>query len=415
MKNNIKTAIQIIIASFLAINVICIGISETAFAESVSSEITDDIDVQITDLEKNLEQLNRKKLLQQINQASLNKEKLNNIESSIKNITQTLEKQDKYDAKRAVESLAGQINEIKKQFEQQQEINAAILEEIKKLQEVKKTQNDIIKTAAAHNSDDHYYDSNKYLYNEYTDNPRAAGVNTAMYLVNPAPANNVNYTQDAINSQGNSTMVFQYAPNQLYKVYCRVGYLTDVALKEGENITFVGGGDTASWMLETSTVGKTPHLYIKPVTNNVNTNIVVNTTEHTYQLILNSSDWYNPMVRWNYGIENNINMQQQKKLDEKIIIGDTNAYSVDRLNFNYSIKGEQSWKPVMVFDDGQKTFIKFKQLKSTMPVLFIKEKGKKTVSMVNYKIKDDCYIVDKIFEEAQLRLNETDIVKIIAD
>lgn len=210
-------------------------------------------------------------------------------------------------------------------------------------------------------------------------------------------------------------MVFQYSPNQLYKVYCRVGYLTDIALKDGETITFVGGGDTAAWMLDTATVGSTPHLYIKPISKDVNTNIVVNTTEHTYQLILNSSDWYNPMVRWNYGIENSINAKKQKKKDEKIIIGETTAYSVDRLNFNYSVSGNQDWKPVMIFDDGQKTYIKFKKLKSTMPVLFIREKNKKSVAMVNYKVKDDCYIVDKLFDEAQLRMNDKDIVTITAD
>ena len=38
-------------------------------------------------------------------------------------------------------------------------------------------------------------------------------------LVNPAPGNErVSYTQDAINSQGNSTMVFTYAPEQLSKI-----------------------------------------------------------------------------------------------------------------------------------------------------------------------------------------------------
>ena len=69
----------------------------------------------------------------------------------------------------------------------------------------------------------------------------------------------------------------------------------------------------------------------------------------------------------------------------------------------------------MVFDDGQKTYIKFKKLKSTMPVLFIREKNKKSISMVNYKVKDDCYIVDKLFDEAQLRMNDKDIVTITAD
>ena len=53
-------------------------------------------------------------------------------------------------------------------------------------------------------------------------------------LVNPSGTRKINYTQDGANSQENSMVVFQYAPNQLYKIYCRVGYLTDLALKKDE-------------------------------------------------------------------------------------------------------------------------------------------------------------------------------------
>lgn len=409
-----KKATALLIAGIISTGFVYSNINDIAVAQAAAS--SDDIDGQIVDLEKNLEILNKKKMQQE---AELNQKKINNLEKTIENINKSLASQDKYDAKGAIESLAGQLNEIKKQFAQQQEINNSILNTLKKLQEpsyfasknVKKTDDNYTET---YNSG-YRNEEEKYIYNEYSDNPRAAGINTSSYLVNPAPAKNVNYTQDAINSQGTSTMVFQYSPNQLYKVYCRVGYLTDIALKDGETITFVGGGDTAAWMLDTATVGSTPHLYIKPISKDVNTNIVVNTTEHTYQLILNSSDWYNPMVRWNYGIENSINAKKQKKKDEKIIIGETTAYSVDRLNFNYSVSGNQDWKPVMIFDDGQKTYIKLKKLKSTMPVLFIREKNKKSVAMVNYKVKDDCYIVDKLFDEAQLRMNDKDIVTITAD
>jgi len=67
-------------------------------------------------------------------------------------------------------------------------------------------------------------------------------------LVNPNPyGKSASYTQDAANAQGNSTMTFSYAPDQLYKVYCRTGYLTDIELKKGEQITFVGGGESTSW------------------------------------------------------------------------------------------------------------------------------------------------------------------------
>ena len=46
-------------------------------------------------------------------------------------------------------------------------------------------------------------------------------------LVNPSVPQKISYTQDGANSQENSTVVFKYAPNQLYKIYCRLGYMTD--------------------------------------------------------------------------------------------------------------------------------------------------------------------------------------------
>ena len=76
---------------------------------------------------------------------------------------------------------------------------------------------------------------------------------TSGALVHPAPASHVNDTQDAVNAQGNATMTFAYSPTQLYKIYCRRGYLTDLAFRKGETIQFVGGGDTAGWAFRIST------------------------------------------------------------------------------------------------------------------------------------------------------------------
>ena len=43
-----------------------------------------------------------------------------------------------------------------------------------------------------------------------------------------------------------------------------------------------------------------------------------------------------------------------------------------------------------------------------LPILFVKEKGKKGAEMVNYKVRNDCFVVDRTFPEAELKLdNET--------
>ena len=223
-------------------------------------------------------------------------------------------------------------------------------------------------------------------------------------LVNPS-SQRVNYTQDGANSQNNSTVVFKYAPNQLYKIYCRVGYLTDLMLKKGEKISFVGGGDTSAWAVEKATVDGVPHIYIKPVVETSTTNLIITTNKRSYQLILNTSSWYNPMVTWNYGYE------EESEFNFRNEQSSLNG-NFETLNFNYKISGESSSKPVAVFDDGEKTILKFNSMPKKLPSIFMKNKGKKGISMVNYKLSNNCYILDRVADEIELRVSEKEIIKI---
>lgn len=249
----------------------------------------------------------------------------------------------------------------------------------------------------------------KASYNDYDDNT------SRRPLVNPVPyGNTVSYTQDASNAQGNSTMTFSYAPDQLYKIYCRTGYLTDIELRKGEQISFVGGGDTSSWAVNAATVAGVPHIYVKPVVQSSTTNMIITTNKRSYQLILTVSDWYNPMVRWNYGLEDMQTAILQNAKDEQTIIADLSVISVDKMNSSYkvSVKGNDSYTPELVFDDGEKTIIRMNKGVKRLPALFIREPGKKDLSLANFKTKNNCYIIDRIIDRAELRFGENDIVKI---
>ena len=228
-------------------------------------------------------------------------------------------------------------------------------------------------------------------------------------LVNPSETRKISYTQDGANSQENSMVVFQYAPNQLYKIYCRVGYLTDLSLKKDEKITFVGGGDTSAWAVEKATINGVAHIYIKPTVDTNTTNMIIATNKRSYQIILNTSDWYNPMVTWSYGLEENAEINRQS--GEENTLNRING-TVETLNFEYKISGESSYKPVAVFDDGEKTFLKFEKLPKRLPSLFLKEQGKKDMQLANYKISDNSYILDRIADEIELRISDKEIIKI---
>lgn len=298
-----------------------------------------------------------------------------------------------YDSQGAIEALTQQIASLTEQLSMQTDAQYRIMSQLEEMRNHPQT------VQASGNGG---YDNEEN---------RATG-NSSKFLIYPGPSEEVSYTQDAINSQGNSTMVFRYAPNQLYKIYCRMGYLTDLAFHKGEKITFAGGGDTAGWAVNSTTVDGVPHLYIKPVVPTSDTNLIVTTDHHSYQLLLQTSDWYNPMVVWSYDIEDAAEMKNILEQDSRNVTSGFAVSDPENLFFDYEIKGEGDFKPMMVFDDGKKMFIKFKRLSGRLPVLFGRERGKKMLSMLNYTVKDNCYIVDRICDEAELRVTEDEKIRI---
>ena len=73
--------------------------------------------------------------------------------------------------------------------------------------------------------------------------------------------------------------------------------------------------------------------------------------------------------------------------------------------FNYRVKGDDTIRPIRVFDDGKKTYIQMSEVAKNREApahVVIGPDGKQ--EMVNYRVKDDMYIVDRLFERAELIL-----------
>lgn len=82
------------------------------------------------------------------------------------------------------------------------------------------------------------------------------------------------------------------------------------------------------------------------------------------------------------------------------------------MNFKYKITSKQSGNLVAVFDDGEKTFLKFEKLPKRLASLFVKVKGKKGLSLVNYQVRENCYVMSGVADEIELRISDKEIVKI---
>jgi type IV secretion system protein VirB9 len=65
------------------------------------------------------------------------------------------------------------------------------------------------------------------------------------------------------------------------------------------------------------------------------------------------------------------------------------------------------WKPVRAFDDGSKVYIEFPSRidQGEAPPLFVVGPNGDN-QLVNYRVRDNYYIVDRLFAAAELRLGE---------
>jgi len=85
----------------------------------------------------------------------------------------------------------------------------------------------------------------------------------------------------------------------------------------------------------------------------------------------------------------------------------TRAGGIDpgSFNFGYRIRGDRApWRPLRAFDDGRQTFIEFSPslAQNEAPPLFVTGSGGEP-ELVNYRVSGRFYIVDRLFERAELR------------
>jgi type IV secretion system protein TrbG len=223
-----------------------------------------------------------------------------------------------------------------------------------------------------------------------------------------------------------SKTFYSYSQTALYEIFCHEGYLTDIQLQPGEDILYIGGGDTVRWIVDRAQSGsgdnKRWHIYIKPLKGGIMTNFMITTDRRAYQIRARATaDFYNPIVGWNYPLDDKaafLRTQEEKMKKEEEEV--SKAVAPDKMNFAYTVKeksgwfgGSYSWTPKIVFDDGAKTYIQMSSGMATgeAPALFVKDTSGE-VMLVNYRVKNNYYIVDRLFTQAEMRngMKETVVI-----
>lgn len=208
------------------------------------------------------------------------------------------------------------------------------------------------------------------------------------------PIEEFNEKQIIERDKKSDALTLQYEEGMTYRVYCKAGWNTDIQLEKNEELENIKVGDKSRWEINAFKNNDAVHVYLKPIQNNIETNIILTTNKRVYQLSLKALDKeFNPIINWQYP-----SVPIEK--DSLPVVID----SVDKLNFNYIVKGPYGWSPNFVFDDGYRTYIQMPQeMKKQYPTLFI---GNEMGDLVpeNYSVKDNNYVIPKIINNAQLRI-----------
>src|SRR6218665_66047 len=203
-------------------------------------------------------------------------------------------------------------------------------------------------------------------------------------------------------------------------IVCAVLQVCDVALQPGEQVNGIQLGDAARWSVEPAISGAGPtetmHLIIKPLDVGLETSLAVHTNRRSYHMRLRSHRTeYMPLVAFTYPEDQQAKWDMAKLREQKAeqarqdnTIPQTGEY-LGNLNFEYSVDGSVAWKPTRVYNDGKKTIIEIPTAMSqTQPptLLVVRKDGglfsdAETV-MVNYRVQNNRYIVDSVFDKAIL-------------
>ena len=225
-----------------------------------------------------------------------------------------------------------------------------------------------------------------------------------------AIANRAATQEPAAQAFVNAVQIYPFSDGAIYQVYTAPGAVTDIALQPGENLVAVAAGDTVRWVIGDTTSGtgadKRTHILVKPFAPGLATNIIITTDRRSYHLQLAAtSRTAMAALSWTYPADQLIALRRAAE-QAAAAAPVSEGLAVDNLHFNYTVSGDQpAWRPLRAFDDGRQTFIEFPAsiaVGEAPPLFIVGPTGE--AELVNYRVRGRYYVVDRIFDAAELRL-----------
>lgn len=199
--------------------------------------------------------------------------------------------------------------------------------------------------------------------------------------------------------------VMVYNPDDVFKFTGYYGYQASIELASDEEVISISMGDTTSWQI----VPAGHRIFIKPMEPEATTNLTLITNKRTYFFELyaeETTDIRDP------GMVFNVKFIYPDEEDEDHIrtFSKTNTKGPDlnhpeHFNFYYSISGNEEIAPIKIFDDGEFTYLQFRDKNNEIPAIFAVD-DELMESMVNFRLdpnNSNLVVVEQVFKKLTLR------------
>lgn len=221
-----------------------------------------------------------------------------------------------------------------------------------------------------------------------------------------------------------TSTIFNYAEDNVYEIYTKADFITTIKLEADEDILYIVGGNTEAFLIDQTRGGKdgSSLVYIKPLFEDLDTNIVITTDKRVYFFYVKTSKTiFNSMVRFQYPYEreivayaneialNKINNPAPTEVKKNETLPNISMIGNEKIDLKYNIKSNNAIAPDLVYNNGLKTYVRLKKGIQEMPILeVIGADGK--VETVNMRVDErdgyKFFIIDKIVNKGQLKLGK---------
>ncbi len=196
---------------------------------------------------------------------------------------------------------------------------------------------------------------------------------------------------------------YTYEENRIYPVRTGLGITTQIELSPNEQVLDYSTGFSSGWDLSR----RDNVFYLKPRNVDVDTNLMIRTATHSYvfELKVVATDWTALEQAKQAGVQYKITFTYPNNAEFKPKTEETRQLATAleegrnyNFDYDYAARTKQAWLvPTAVYDDGQFTYVRMKDLKQSptgnFPAIFARQRERSEDFLVNTTVENNTLVV----------------------